>query len=183
MATHALTPVAAPATRGWLYGWLTTTDHKKIGIMYVVNSFVFFMVGGVLALVVRTELAQPGLQFLTDEHVYNEMFTMHATVMIFLFIIPMLAGLGNYAVPLHDRGAGHGVPADQRPVAVDAAAGRHPPRFELLHRRRAGGRLDLLSAAVGRRPAQVARLGAGPLDRVADPHRDELDPRRRSTSW
>ncbi|HSO28740.1 MAG TPA: cbb3-type cytochrome c oxidase subunit I, partial [Candidatus Sulfomarinibacteraceae bacterium] len=100
MATHALTPAAVPAARGWLYGWLTTTDHKKIGIMYVVNSFIFFMVGGVLALVVRTELAQPGLQFLTDEHVYNEMFTMHATVMIFLFIIPMLAGLGNYVVPL-----------------------------------------------------------------------------------
>jgi len=100
MATHALSPVAAPAARGWLYGWLTTTDHKKIGIMYVVNSFIFFLIGGILALVVRTELAQPGLQFLTDEHVYNEMFTMHASIMIFLFVIPMLAGLGNYVVPL-----------------------------------------------------------------------------------
>ena len=100
MATHALTPVAGTYSRGLLYEWLTTTDHKKIGIMYVINSFIFFLIAGVLALVVRSELAQPGLQFLTDEHVYNEMFTMHATIMIFLFVIPMLAGLGNYAVPL-----------------------------------------------------------------------------------
>src|SRR3972149_12170792 len=100
MATHALTPVTPTYSRGGLYEWLTTTDHKKIGIMYVINSFIFFLIGGILALVVRTELAQPGLQFLTNERVYNEMFTMHATVMIFLFVIPMLAGLGNYAVPL-----------------------------------------------------------------------------------
>ncbi len=100
MATHALTPAAGTYTRGRLYEWLTTTDHKKIGIMYVINSFLFFLVGGVLALVVRTELAQPGLQFLADEHAYNEAFTMHATFMLFLFVIPMLAGLGNYAVPL-----------------------------------------------------------------------------------
>src|SRR3970282_407725 len=100
MATHALTPAASAAYRGGLYEWLTTTDHKKIGIMYVINSFLFFLVGGVAVWVVRTELAQPGLQLLTDEHVYNEMFTMHATLMIFVFIIPMLAGLGNYAVPL-----------------------------------------------------------------------------------
>ena len=99
MATHALTPAAGTYTRGRLYEWLTTTDHKKIGIMYVVNSFLFFLIGGVLALVVRSELALPGLQFL-DEHVYNEAFTMHATFMLFLFVIPMLAGLGNYAVPL-----------------------------------------------------------------------------------
>ena len=100
MATHALSPAAQAYSRGTLYDWLTTTDHKKIGIMYVINSFIFFLVGGVLALVVRTELAQPGLQYLTNEHVYNEMFTMHATLMIFVFVIPMLAGLGNYAVPL-----------------------------------------------------------------------------------
>ncbi len=100
MATHALAPAASTTYRGGLYEWLTTTDHKKIGIMYVINSFIFFMIGGVLALGVRAELAQPGLQFLQDEHLYNELFTMHATLMIFMFIIPMLAGLGNYAVPL-----------------------------------------------------------------------------------
>ena len=98
MATTALHP-AAPTYRGRLYDWVTTTDHKKIGIMYVINSFVFFFLGGLLALGVRVELAQPGLQFVTDQ-TYNELFTLHATVMIFLFVIPMLAGFGNYIVPL-----------------------------------------------------------------------------------
>src|SRR5919112_75948 len=99
MATQALSP-AVPAYRGGIYEWLTTTDHKKIGILYVINSFVMFLIGGVFALLVRTELATPGLQLFQNEHVYNESFTIHATVMIFLFIIPILAGLGNYIVPL-----------------------------------------------------------------------------------
>ena len=100
MATTTLAPAAAATYRGGLYEWLTTTDHKKIGIMYVANSFLFFFIGGLLALGVRTELAQPGLQFVSNEGIYNQLFTMHATVMIFLFIIPMLAGFGNYVVPL-----------------------------------------------------------------------------------
>ncbi|MDH4143066.1 MAG: cytochrome c oxidase subunit I [Chloroflexota bacterium] len=98
MATTALHP-AAPTYRSTLYDWVTTTDHKKIGIMYVINSFLFFFLGGLLALGVRVELAQPGLQIVTDQ-TYNEVFTMHATFMIFLFVIPMLAGFGNYIVPL-----------------------------------------------------------------------------------
>src|SRR6476660_6271620 len=98
MATTTLTP-AAPAYRSALYEWLTTTDHKKIGIMYLINSFLFFFIAGLLALGVRSELAQPGLQFFTDQQ-YNELFSMHGTIMIFLFVIPMLAGFGNYVVPL-----------------------------------------------------------------------------------
>jgi len=99
MATTTLTP-AASAYRTGLYEWLTTTDHKKIGILYIVNSFIFFFIGGLFALGVRTELAQPGLQFVHDELLYNQLFTMHGTVMIFLFIIPMLVGFGNYVAPL-----------------------------------------------------------------------------------
>src|SRR3954449_12638293 len=99
MATTALTP-AASAYRSGLYEWVTTTDHKKIGILYIVNSFIFFFIAGLLALGVRSELAVPGLQFVRDENVYNQLFTMHGTAMIFLFIIPMLAGFGNYVVPL-----------------------------------------------------------------------------------
>ena len=98
MATTALTP-AATGTRSSLYEWLTTTDHKKIGILYLVNSFVMFFFAGALALLVRLELAAPGLQFL-KESTYNQAFTIHASVMIFLFIIPILAGFGNYIVPL-----------------------------------------------------------------------------------
>jgi cytochrome c oxidase subunit I len=79
--------------------WLTTTDHKKIGIMYLVNSFFWFGVAGLLAVFVRSELAQPGEQFFTSQQ-YNQLFTMHGTTMIFLFVIPMLAGFGNYLVPL-----------------------------------------------------------------------------------
>ena len=79
--------------------WLTTTDHKKIGIMYLVNSYFWFGVAGLLAVFVRAELAQPGTQFFGEER-YNQLFTMHGTTMIFLFIIPILAGFGNYIVPL-----------------------------------------------------------------------------------
>src|SRR3954454_4798151 len=99
MATTTLTP-AASAYRSGLYEWVTTTDHKKIGILYLVNSFLFFFLAGLMALLVRTELAQPGLQLLHDELLYNQLFTMHGTVMIFLFIIPVLVGFGNYVVPL-----------------------------------------------------------------------------------
>src|SRR5690349_22025651 len=99
MATTTLTP-AASAYRSGLYEWVTTTDHKKIGILYIVNSFLFFFIAGLMALGVRTELAQPGLQLVHDAGLYNQLFTMHGTVMIFLFIIPMLAGFGNYVVPL-----------------------------------------------------------------------------------
>ena len=99
MATTTLTP-AASAYRSGLYEWLTTTDHKKIGILYLVNSFIFFFIGGLFALTVRAELARPGLQILSDELLYNQLFTMHGTVMIFLFIIPVLVGFGNYVVPL-----------------------------------------------------------------------------------
>src|SRR6266576_7196627 len=99
MATTALTP-AASAYRSGLYEWLTTTDHKRIGILYIVNSFIFFFLGGLLALGIRTELARPGLQLVGDAALYNQLFTMHGSVMIFLFIIPILAGFANYVVPL-----------------------------------------------------------------------------------
>jgi cytochrome c oxidase subunit 1 len=100
MATTTLNP-AAPGyrSRGALYEWLTTTDHKKIGIMYLINSMVFFIAGGILALIVRAELAFPGMQLVTEDF-YNQAFTMHASFMLFLFIIPILAGFGNYVVPL-----------------------------------------------------------------------------------
>jgi cytochrome c oxidase subunit I len=79
--------------------WLTTTDHKKIGIMYLVNSYFWFLVAGLLAVFIRAELAEPGTQFFGEER-YNQLFTMHGTTMIFLFIIPILAGFGNYIMPL-----------------------------------------------------------------------------------
>src|ERR687895_1976741 len=99
MATTTLTPGASVLSRSWVLDWLTTVDHKKIGILYIVNAFIFFFAAGILALVIRSELAVPGLQFL-DQDTYNQAFTMHGTIMIFLFVIPALAGFGNYIVPL-----------------------------------------------------------------------------------
>ena len=64
-----------------VYRLITTTDHKMIGIMYVVTCFIFFFIGGLLALLMRTELAAPGLQFLSNEQ-FNQLFTMHGTIMI-----------------------------------------------------------------------------------------------------
>jgi len=90
---------AAPAPRAGLMGWLTTTDHKKIGILYLINSFSFFVIGGVFALLMRIQLARPNGHVLSA-HAYNEIFTLHGTIMIFLVIFPLLAGFGNYFVPL-----------------------------------------------------------------------------------
>ena len=100
MATTTLEPTSGERTRrSWVLEWLTTVDHKKIGILYIVNSFLFFFAAGILALVIRTELAVPGLQFL-DQDTFNQAFTMHGTIMLFLFIIPALSGFANYIVPL-----------------------------------------------------------------------------------
>jgi cytochrome c oxidase subunit I len=84
--------------RGWL-SWLTTTDHKKIGILYLFTTFLFFLLGGVEALIMRLQLAQPS-GTLVDPETYNGLATIHGTTMIFLFIVPVLAGFGNYFVPL-----------------------------------------------------------------------------------
>ena len=99
MATTTLSPTTQGYRRSWVMEWLTTVDHKKIGILYIVNSFLFFFAAGILALLVRSELAVPGLQFL-DERTYNQAFTMHGTIMIFLFVVPVLSGFANYIVPL-----------------------------------------------------------------------------------
>jgi cytochrome c oxidase subunit I len=85
--------------RGGWTSWVTTTDHKKIGVMYMVAAFVFFLVGGVEALLMRIQLGVPDNTFLTPER-YNEIMTMHGTTMVFLFVMPMMAGIANYIVPL-----------------------------------------------------------------------------------
>src|SRR6266542_1063734 len=97
--TEARPTALAPRPAGRLFSWLTTTDHKKIGILYLVNSFIFFVIGGIFALLMRTELARPGTQIF-HPNAYNQLFTLHGTLMIFLVIFPMLAGFGNYFVPL-----------------------------------------------------------------------------------
>jgi cytochrome c oxidase subunit I len=88
---------------GWKSGrvasWLVTVDHKRIGIMYIATSIVWFAAGGLLALLMRAQLATPNESFLTGNS-YNEVMTMHGTTMIFLVVVPIMAGFGNYLVPL-----------------------------------------------------------------------------------
>jgi cytochrome c oxidase subunit 1 len=85
--------------RGGLVEWITTTDHKRIGVLYMVTAFAFFLLGGVMAMVMRAELAEPGRQLLSPQ-AYNQLFTVHGTIMIFLFVAPFALGLGNYLLPI-----------------------------------------------------------------------------------
>jgi cytochrome c oxidase subunit I len=92
-------PEAHPERPAGVVDWVTTVDHKKIGVLYIVTSFVIFLAGGVLALLVRAELSQPGLQTM-GLNTYNQVFTMHGTLMIFLFAAQVSTGLANFLVPL-----------------------------------------------------------------------------------
>ncbi len=97
MAVRAETP--APWQRGRVASWLVTVDHKRIGILYILTSLVFFLAGGVMALLLRTQLTKPNNDFLTRD-AYNQVMTMHGTTMVFLVVVPILAGFANYLVPL-----------------------------------------------------------------------------------
>ena len=99
MAAIALPAAASRAPGAGVVEWLTTTDHKKIGALYLYTTFLFFLAGGLFALLMRTQLAAPNNTFLNPQ-TYNELMTLHGTTMIFLWIIPVFSGLGNYFVPL-----------------------------------------------------------------------------------
>ncbi|WP_247702572.1 cytochrome c oxidase subunit I [Streptomyces sp. F63] len=100
MQTREVPAGPRPRTPGRVVvDWLTTTDHKKIGALYMGSAFVFFVAGGILALVLRAELARPGTQILTNEQ-YNQAFTMHGTIMLLLFATPLFAGFTNAIMPL-----------------------------------------------------------------------------------
>ncbi len=99
-----MSAVAAPALREAderhdLLSWLTTTDHKRIGVLYLLTSLAYFGVSGILALIMRTQLARPNNAFV-DAHQYAQLFTLHGTAMIFLFVAPFAFGLGNFLIPL-----------------------------------------------------------------------------------
>src|SRR3989475_2492935 len=84
---------------GGLTSWLTTTDHKRIGLLYFWTAFVFFLIGGLEALIIRAQLARPGNTVVSAE-TFNQLFTMHGTTMIFLALMPLSAAFFNYIVPL-----------------------------------------------------------------------------------
>src|SRR5262245_11235820 len=85
--------------RSWKDYFRVNTDHKVIGIQYVVTTVFFFLAGGLMAMVFRAELAKPGAQYM-DATEYNGLFSVHAALMIFLFVIPAFAGLANFVIPL-----------------------------------------------------------------------------------
>ncbi len=89
-----------PSLGSRFVGVVTTTDHKVIGNLYFVTSFAWFVLGGVMALVIRAELFEPGLQVVDNPEQYNQMFTMHGTIMLLLFATPLFAGFANALMPL-----------------------------------------------------------------------------------
>ena len=105
MTTYAQSPTntelaAIPAAKGKNFvKWITSTDHKTIGYLYLMTSFAWFLIGGVLALALRSELARPGMQFLSYEQ-YNQIFTMHGTIMLLMFATPLFVGFANVIMPL-----------------------------------------------------------------------------------
>ena len=100
MATHAAFMPGTKVSAGTvIWSWITTVDHKRIGILYGVSAFFFFLVGGVEALIMRLQLAHPDGTLVTAAR-FNELFTMHGTTMVFLAIMPMSAAFFNFMIPL-----------------------------------------------------------------------------------
>jgi cytochrome c oxidase subunit 1 len=94
-------PTVVPRSKGKIIvDWLTTTDHKKIGYLYLITSFIFFCVAGVMALLIRAELWEPGMQILQTKEQYNQLFTMHGTIMLLMFATPLFAGFANVLMPV-----------------------------------------------------------------------------------
>ncbi len=93
--TEAPQVALAPTSKGKQFvRFVTSTDHKAIGYLYLITSFSWFLIGGVLALILRAELTRPGMQFLSNEQ-YNQVFTMHGTIMLLMFATPLFVGFAN----------------------------------------------------------------------------------------
>jgi cytochrome c oxidase subunit 1 len=105
MTTYAERPTIdtaapAPSVKGKNFvKWITSTDHKTIGYLYLITTFAWFLIGGLLALFLRAELSRPGMQFLSNEQ-YNQIFTMHGTIMLLMFATPLFVGFANVIMPL-----------------------------------------------------------------------------------
>ena len=155
----ATTPSARiPRLTGWL-GAVTSTDHKRIGLTLGVCSLFFFLLGGVFALLMRTQLAQSNMHLLSDNS-YDELFTMHGSTMIYLFVTPMAIAMSVYLVPLADRRGAAGGPPDMPGGDVDLAVRGTGHAAGLVRLRwRRPGRVDLVRAAVERHQHAGGRTG------------------------
>ena len=100
-STTAVTRDPLPRSKGRIVvDWITSTDHKTIGYMYLIASFIFFCIGGVMALLIRLELFEPGMQIIETKEQYNQLFTMHGTIMLLMFATPLFSGFANVIMPL-----------------------------------------------------------------------------------
>ena len=102
MATIASAPpytASALNEESGIWGWLTTVDHKKIGTLYLYTALIFFLIGGIEAGIMRYQLMKPNMQFVSAE-MFNQLFTMHGTTMVFLVIMPLSAAFFNFLIPL-----------------------------------------------------------------------------------
>ena len=154
MATE---PSRAPAGRGPVaarpqpLSWLTTVDHKRIGIMYLVLTAFFFLVGGLMALAIRIQLETSDGNALSPER-YDQVFTMHGTTMIFLFVVPIMAAFGNYMVPLQIGARDMAFPRLNAPRSGCCCSAASCSTRASCSAARPDVRLDELPAAVGARP-------------------------------
>ncbi|MCU1445288.1 cbb3-type cytochrome c oxidase subunit I, partial [Cryobacterium sp.] len=93
-------PPASRRQRSVIVAWVTSTDHKVIGYMYLITSFLYFSLGGVMALIIRAQLFEPGLQIVQTREQYNQLFTMHGTILLLMFATPLFFGFANALLPL-----------------------------------------------------------------------------------
>ena len=163
-----------------LAGWLSSTDHKVIGHMYLITSFFFFCCAGIMALVMRIQLLGPDENFVSDQQ-YNELFTMHGAIMLLLFATPLFVGFTNELLPLQIGAPGRGVPAAEHPQLLPVRLRGADLAVQLPGtRRRRVVRLVCLFAADQR--DVLARHRGRPVDHGPGAVRVRHHPRRRSTS-
>ena len=136
-------PLAVPPVReavlplfDRVHGWITTVDHKRLGIMYIVYALVFLVIGGIEATIMRIQLIRPHNDFVSPQ-VFNRMFTMHGTTMIFFVAMPDCVWLHQLRCSADDRRARHGLPAAERLGFLDDRVRRHHPVLQLFRRQRA----------------------------------------------
>ena len=158
---------------------LRTTDHKMIGRMYLVTAFVFFLAGGLMALLMRGELARPGLQFLSLEQ-YNQLFTMHGTIMLLFFATPMVFAFANLCCRCRSARRTSRFPRLNALLLLAVPVRRLDRDGRLRHPRRRG-RLRLVRLHAAQRRDQLARRRRRPVDRRSGHLRSGHHPGRAST--